>query len=185
MDRYRATSISVRYQPRLPSRRQRQTDHIPSQDRVAQGGHQRDTFRFLLSTGSFENISAVLFSASGTISKFNRIGRQSGYRHPDVTMVRMGTCHDQGTRMRLCQKCFRYVVDETCDETWGRGTFDVSTIRGPHILYPRIFFPSIAHHRFVEGQIASHLPEFHPFPSSFYIEPTRDALVPDEAVWEL
>src|SRR3990172_2500022 len=41
-----------------------------------------------------ENVSAVLFSASGTISKFNRIGRQAGFKAPNVTMIRKGTFHD-------------------------------------------------------------------------------------------
>ncbi|MBL1729151.1 glycosaminoglycan attachment protein, partial [Klebsiella pneumoniae] len=41
-----------------------------------------------------ENISAVLFSSSGTISKFNRIGRQAGYGPENIIMHRFGTCHD-------------------------------------------------------------------------------------------
>jgi hypothetical protein len=110
-----------------------------------------------------ENISAVLFSASGTISKFNRIGRQSGYKHPDVTMVRMGSCHDHDPNAAL-PKMFRYVVDETCNETWAEG---LSMFHNPRATHPVLeeLFPSIAHHRFVEGQIASHLPKFHPFSS--------------------
>ncbi|MFH0921605.1 MAG: glycosaminoglycan attachment protein, partial [Fibrobacterota bacterium] len=38
-----------------------------------------------------EYISAVLFSASATISKFNRMGRQAGFKDPNVLMIRMGT----------------------------------------------------------------------------------------------
>jgi hypothetical protein len=110
-----------------------------------------------------ENISAVLFSASGTISKFNRIGRQSGYKHPDVTMVRMGSCHDHDPNAAL-PKMFRYVVDETCKETWAEGLSMFHNPRATHPV-PEELFPSIAHHRFFEGQIASHLPEFHPFSS--------------------
>jgi hypothetical protein len=113
-----------------------------------------------------ENISAVLFSASGTISKFNRIGRQSGYMHPDVTMIRIGTCHDHDPNAAL-PKMFQYTVDESRSETWSEG---LSMFHNPQALYPvpEELFPSIAHHRFVDGQIVSHVPEFHPY-SSFTI----------------
>lgn len=40
-----------------------------------------------------EYVSAVLFSASGTISKFNRLGRQAGFGSPNITLFRMGTHH--------------------------------------------------------------------------------------------
>jgi hypothetical protein len=36
-----------------------------------------------------EYVSAVLFSASGTISKFNRIGRQAGFAAKDIIMIRV------------------------------------------------------------------------------------------------
>lgn len=110
-----------------------------------------------------ENISAVLFSASGTISKFNRIGRQSGYVHPDVTMIRMGTCHDHDPNAVL-PRLFQYTVDESCGETWSEG---LSMFHNPQALYPvpEELFPSIAHHRFRDGQIVSHIPDFHPYSS--------------------
>ena len=41
-----------------------------------------------------EFVSAVLFSATGTISKFNRIGRQAGFYDPRIIMIRRGTCHN-------------------------------------------------------------------------------------------
>ncbi|RIK66922.1 MAG: glycosaminoglycan attachment protein [Planctomycetota bacterium] len=111
-----------------------------------------------------ENISAVLFSASGTISKFNRLGRQAGFRHPEVTMIRIGTCYNHDGNAWL-PKVFRYEVDEQCHETWGEG---LSMFHNPNARYPvpRELFPSIAHHRFEAGQIASTMPEFHPFASN-------------------
>jgi hypothetical protein len=110
-----------------------------------------------------ENVSAILFSASGTISKFNRIGRQSGYKHPDVTMLRTGTCHDHDPNSAL-PKMFHYEVDESCNETWAEG---ISLFHNPQARHPvpEELFPSIAHHRFADGQIVSHVPEFHPYSS--------------------
>jgi hypothetical protein len=113
-----------------------------------------------------ENVSAVLFSASGTISKFNRIGRQAGFRHPDVTMIRVGTCHNHDPNACV-PHMFHYEVNEECDETWAEG---LSMFHNPQARFPvpGELFPSIAHHRFVNGQIISQIPEFHPYASYTY-----------------
>jgi hypothetical protein len=110
-----------------------------------------------------EHVSAILFSASGTISKFNRIGRQAGFKAPDVLMVRIGTYHDHDPNA-VVPKMFRYIVDENCHETWGEG---FSMFHNPKALYPvpEELFPSIAHHHFRDGQIVSRLPDFYPYGS--------------------
>ena len=110
-----------------------------------------------------ENISAVLFSASGTISKFNRIGRQAGFIPPGVIMFRFGTHHDHNPDASL-PKPFKYLVDQNCNETWGEG---LSMFHNPNAKHPvpQELFPSIAHHRFENEQIVSALPEFHPYAS--------------------
>lgn len=110
-----------------------------------------------------ENVSAILFSASGTISKFNRIGRQAGFKAPNVLMVRVGTCHDHDPNA-VVPKMFRYEVNEKSEETWGEG---FSMFHNPNAIYPvpEELFPSIAHHHFQDGQIISRLPEFHPYGS--------------------
>lgn len=110
-----------------------------------------------------EHVSAVLFSASGTISKFNRMGRQAGFKAPNVVMMRVGTCHDHDPNAHL-PKAFKYIVDETSGETWAEG---LSMFHNPNAVHPvpRELFPSIAHHRFADGQIHSVLPEFHPYAS--------------------
>lgn len=113
-----------------------------------------------------ENVSAVLFSASGTISKFNRMGRQAGFRHPDVTMITVGSCHDHDPNACV-PHMFRYEVNEKCSETWAEG---LSMFHNPQarLPVPRDLFPSIAHHDFMDGQIVSQLPEFHPYASITY-----------------
>lgn len=110
-----------------------------------------------------EYISAVLFSASGTISKFNRLGRQAGFTAPGLVMVRVGTCHNHDPNASL-PKPFKYTVNENSGETWGEG---LSMFHNPHALHPVPIelFPSIAHHRFKNGQILSVVPEFHPYSS--------------------
>ena len=110
-----------------------------------------------------ENISAVLFSASGTISKFNRIGRQAGFKDRKTIMIRIGTFHDHDPNATV-PRPFKYIVDEKSNETWGEG---ISMFHNPNALHPvpEDIFPSIAHHHFSDGQIISNIPEFHPYGS--------------------
>ena len=113
-----------------------------------------------------ENVSAILFSACGTISKFGRMGRQAGFHHPNMTMQRIGTCHNHEPNACFPHQ-YSYEVNETCRETWAEG---LSMFHNPQACapVPLELFPSIAHHRLVDGQIVSHVPEFHPL-SSFTI----------------
>lgn len=124
-----------------------------------------------------ENISAVMFSGSGTVSKFNRMGKQAGFGDSDVMMFRMGTYHDHDPDASM-PKMFVYQVDETCGETWAEG---MSLFHNPNALHPvsEKLFPSIAHHYFEDDQIVSHLPEFHVYSSMTTIA----AVVSDEE-WE-
>jgi len=110
-----------------------------------------------------ENVSAVLSSGSGTISKFNRIGRQAGFFDPSVTMIRLGTYYDHNPNASA-PKLFQYIVDENSEETWGEG---LSMFHNPNAIHPvpKELFPSIAHHDFKDGQVVSQLPEFHPYSS--------------------
>src|SRR5712692_4802526 len=119
-----------------------------------------------------EHVSAVLSSASGTISKFNRIGRQAGFHDPKVVMIRSGTCYNHDSNSAV-PKRFLYKVDESCNETWAEG---LSMFHNPNAYHPvpEELFPSIAHHHFCEGQIVSRLPEFHPFASVTYDLLIRD-----------
>src|SRR4030042_5017272 len=67
-----------------------------------------------------ENISAVLFSASGYLSKFNRMGVQAGFRKENVRMIRSGTCYRHDLNASK-PDLFQYEVDENSTETWGEG----------------------------------------------------------------
>ena len=102
-----------------------------------------------------ENVSAVMFSASGTISKFNRMGRQAGFLAPGVIMMRVGTFHDHNPNAHLPLP-FKYIVDESSKETWAEG---LSMYHNPNAKHPvpEELFPTVAHHRFFDGQIVSRL----------------------------
>jgi hypothetical protein len=110
-----------------------------------------------------EHISAVLFSSSGTISKFNRIGREAGFWDRKTIMIRIGTYYNHDPHAAI-PNIFRYMVDERGDETWAEG---LSMFHNPRALYPvpEDLFPSIAHHRFRNNLVVSRMPKFHPFTS--------------------
>lgn len=110
-----------------------------------------------------EHISAVMFSSSGTISKFNRMGKQAGFGSNNVTMIRNGFHHDHDENAFM-PKVFSIQVTGESNETWAEG---MSMFHNPNALHPVHpgLFPSIAHHYFKDGQIVSHLPEFFPYSS--------------------
>jgi len=110
-----------------------------------------------------EYISAVLSSASGTVSKFNRMGRQAGFKAPNTRLIRTGKCYDHDPNAAL-PKDFEYEVNEESEETWAEG---FSMLHNPEAKQPvpEELFPSIAHHHFRDGQIYSSMPEFHPYAS--------------------
>ncbi|CAG9183237.1 hypothetical protein LMG23994_05093 [Cupriavidus pinatubonensis] len=111
-----------------------------------------------------ENVSAVLFSSSGTLSKFNRMGRLAGFGIPNLRIIRSGVCHHHDPNAALPRPFVREVEPGKCSETWAEG---LSMYHNPNAKYPvaSAMFPSIAHHWFKDGQIVSTLPEFHPYSS--------------------
>lgn len=121
-----------------------------------------------------ENVSAVLFTASGTLSKFNRMGRLAGFGIPNMKLIRYGVCHDHNPNASLPRPFVLNVEPGECSETWGEG---LSMFHNPNALHPVSpeIFPSIAHHWFENGAIRSVLPEFHPYTSM-----TMNLLITDD-----
>ena len=111
-----------------------------------------------------QNVSAVLFSNSGTISKFNRMGRLAGFGVPNLRLIRRGVCHDHDPNAVLPRPFVIEIEPGKATEAWAEG---LSMYHNPNALHPVPveLFPSIAHHVFDNGQIKSTLPEFHPYAS--------------------
>ena len=109
-----------------------------------------------------ENVSAVLFSNSGTISKFNRMGRLAGFGIPNMRLIRQGVCHDHNPNAYKPKPFVLEIEPGKATETWGEG---LSMYHNPNALnpVPRELFPSIAHHEFQDSRIVSMLPDFHPY----------------------
>jgi len=111
-----------------------------------------------------ENISAILFSASGTLSKFNRMGHQAGLGDKKVKLIRSGFYHKHDENASMTN-FISYEVGIDSNESWAEG---ISMFHNPNAKFPvpEGLFPSIAHHHFKDGQIVSILPDIHPYSTS-------------------
>jgi len=111
-----------------------------------------------------ENISAVLYSNSATISKFNRMGKLAGFGSPRVHMVRCGKCYRHDPNATEPDNFSVDVTPETYTETWGQG---VAMYHNPNAKHPvdPFLFPGIAHSRLDGKNLVSDMPEFFPYAS--------------------
>ncbi len=116
-----------------------------------------------------ENVSAVIFSNSGTISKFNRMGQLAGFGSKRVRMVRQGTAYDHNPDA-AAPRGFRLRVDEPdYSETWIEG-MDVYHNPRAVIPFPPALLPGAAHIRLgLDGQILADTPAWHPLGSYTFI----------------
>src|SRR5207244_10198180 len=91
-----------------------------------------------------ENVSAILFSNRGTVSKFNRMGKLAGFGDPRVKMVRKGKRYDHNVNS-IEPVDFAIEVEEgSCTETWSEGA---SIFHNPNAKYPldAKLFPTVGH----------------------------------------
>lgn len=123
-----------------------------------------------------EHVSAILFSNSGTYSKFNRMGFLAGHQRGDLTIIRTGTCWNQDPNAAEPLP-FRYDIRQRPTlETWGEG---LEVFHNPNALIPlpRKFFRHAADSVLTpERQMSSLVPDFHPFMS--YSICVRDPSIP-------
>lgn len=109
-----------------------------------------------------EYVSAVLFSSSGTISKFNRMGRLAGFGSDTILkMIRIAEYHDHNPNAVKPILRTEEVEEGKYTEEWSEG---ITIFHNPNALYPvdEDIFPSIAHVRLIDGLLLSHIPERFP-----------------------
>ena len=122
-----------------------------------------------------ENISAVLFSNSGTISKFNRMGVIAGFGSDKIRVFREGMAYDHDPNASEPHRFRVEVTGGEYMETWVEG---MDVYHNPRALIPfsDSMLPGAAHHRLrADGQIFSAIPEWHPMASfTSIIQPQPD-----------
>lgn len=113
-----------------------------------------------------EHVSAVLWSNSGTVPKFARMGFQDGVDSAGLRMIRAGTRHVMDPNASEPAR-FLYEVGSR-RETWPEG---LTMAHNPRALHPltRDAFPGIAHHAIEHGLVTSWLPPFQPYRSETVI----------------
>lgn len=110
---------------------------------------------------AYENISAIIFSATGTLSKFNRIGRMCGLGSKEYTMLTFKTLYNHEENATVCD-CAVDIVDETYSELWAEGINIFHNPKTKRPLNPRLF-PNVSHHFYKDGQICSIMQDTAPF----------------------
>ena len=107
-----------------------------------------------------------MFSNSGTISKFNRMGLLAGFGSKRLRLVRIGTAinHDPNATEPIT---FQHVVNNPDYlETWCEG---LDVWHNPKAKYPidPDLLPCAAHYYLLpDGQIESFVPDWHPLSST-------------------
>jgi len=126
-------------------------------------GNKRIPSNFFVQPDS-ENISAVLFSNSGTVSKFTRMGKLASFGVPNVKVLRKGVCYDHGDDKVEPKKFVIQVEEGKCTETWSEG---VSIFHNPNAKIPLEpeLFPTVGHHYLRDEKIVTYLPDFFPLAS--------------------
>lgn len=112
-----------------------------------------------------ENVSAVMFSNSGTISKFNRMGLLAGFGSPRLRLIRVGTAVNLDPTAAMPLMFRRSVNDPGYREAWSEG---IDVWHNPNARYPIVpdIMPWVAHHYIQrDGQLINRVPDFHPFGS--------------------
>lgn len=113
-----------------------------------------------------ENVSAVLFSNTGTTAKFKRMGYQNGLYSKFLKIIRNGFEYNYETDA-TSPKIFTYDLDERTDETWGEGLVICLNPYAKHPL-PKDIFPNAAQYYRFEGELVFDVSGFHPFNSKTY-----------------
>lgn len=114
-----------------------------------------------------ENVSAIIHSASGTLSKFDRIGKQCGFDTNDTTIHRIVTAYNPAPNASI-PLVFEYNVDESCEETWAEG---IAVYHNPNatIPVPKDFLPSATHNYFINGKIVTENVQNHVYSSITFL----------------
>jgi hypothetical protein len=118
-----------------------------------------------------DNVSAVLFSNTGTISKFNRIAQETEYLSPAIRMIRWGTKYRHNPNATNPEGFVYEVGDGVMIEPWREGTV---LIHNPNAKYPvtQRLLGAAVEERMEGGQvISSFRDDFAPYSSITEVYP--------------
>lgn len=111
-----------------------------------------------------ENVSAIIFSSCGTLSKFNRMGKQAGLGSEIPTLIRIGTFYNHEPNADK-PNFITYQVNEDSNETWSEGTVVFHNPNAKIPLNPAFFDDRVAQSFFEDELIYSKMPKVFPYNS--------------------
>lgn len=109
-----------------------------------------------------ENISAVLWSNSGTVAKFGRMAYQAGIESTGLRMLRHGRRFVMDPNASE-PATFTYEVGER-HEGWAEGMVVIHNPRARRPLSLSVM-PEAMHHELIDGRVVSTVPAFAPYNS--------------------
>ena len=115
------------------------------------------------------NISAVLFNASGTLAKFNRMGVKVAFGRPGVTLIHSGIRVSSDGRL---EETFSNEVNEGYEEAWIDGMEVYHNPAATHPLNPDLL-PGARHHFQTDSGFESWTPVGHLVTSRTAVVTTR------------
>ncbi len=121
-----------------------------------------------------EHVSAVLFSNSATLAKFNRMGKLAGFGSPDVRMIRVGARHDFDPNATEPIPFTADVTPGKYAESWTEG---IRIFHNPRALLPIPpgVFEDCAHYFLDDGVRRAALPDgFIHFSKTLVLMPKSD-----------
>lgn len=115
-----------------------------------------------------EYISAVVFTNSGTLSKFTRMGYQQGFGTDHYDISRFGFAYNPDPNAKDPTYFSYSLTEPPVVESWGQG---LVVNHNPNALFPlsREFFPEAVQGYIEDGQYKADLPEWHPIMSKTII----------------
>ncbi|CAO3425134.1 hypothetical protein [Azospirillum doebereinerae] len=112
-----------------------------------------------------EHVSGVLFSNTGTATKFNRVGHEGKYTSNAVRMIRYGTCYKHDPNAHLPDPFVYEVGNGEMVESWREGTVFIHNPRALHPIPPGVIGAS-AEEMLIDGRSETTFYEpFHPYAS--------------------
>ena len=111
-----------------------------------------------------ENVSAIIFSSCGTLSKFNRMGKQAELGSDIPILIRTGTFYNH-TPNADKPNFVTYKVDKESKETWSEGTVVYHNPNAKIPLNPAFFDDKVAQCFFRDKLIHSKMPKYFPYNS--------------------
>jgi len=116
-----------------------------------------------------ENVSAVLFSNSGTIAKFNRMGVLAGFCPPDVVLVRQGLRPNPDSNASQAIPFQALVNADDYEEFWCEGLEVFHNPNAKIPLDPRALPDATHHYLKPDGQVLSESMDLDPISSKTLI----------------